>query len=1425
MSVSAGQVEIAVKVDGAESAVNNFKQLENQANKLDGRKIKITADASIRDINRQLGEIERKRFEYKVSFSKALDQAKRYTQQIDALDKPMAHLENRATKFGYSIKRGLTRDFDVLTKNGEELGFVSNKLVNTQNRWNKSLKAGSNVFRGRVRGLNDINWAANKYNGLLTKQVDLEAKRSALNVNWDQYYAKLGKFSTEIEGLKAARDSYQALDKEADVTNKLAKSMPPVVQRFKDFQGQLQNMDRGSALTSVNDKMSDLRNTISLIQSKRAELGLNTGSEEENYAHSIASSQLGEYERLYQSQLRFLTAQQKDLLKYDEMQKKIETDVVRWGSRMQSLGNGIQRVTSPFMNVFRGIAMGAGYRALNSAMQGINNAFSRYDTMKTYGIVLEELGMNATKKFAVGTGDAMNAVDNLNAAVLGLPTGLDEVVAAMRVYAGATGDVEKATKLAIAANNTFIAGGMDDRQKLYTQRQLLALAGGEELESQSWSSLRRNAPLAFRAVAEKMKVSVKDLAKGLKDGSIEGQKFLDVFIKVGTEGKINSAAQKMKQTWSAVSQNVQNAFARMGEGVLKTLDSVFERQDGRTFLQHVLGVDKNGKFIGGGIRGFIDDMSEDFQKWIKANPDAITNFFEKFASIDWKGMISGFAQFGQEFSGFMLSIGRVLGNADVMKWMLRFNLIGKAISIFGSMGRGLAGPISKAIMHGGIIKYITSAFKSIIAMLPFAKKASESGKHIVKGAHVMSAAAKSMLTWQDVVSKGLNIGSILVVAKSVEIMSRAMQTFSSVKWDANMIGNLGTASLFLGGMTKFLTSLGTTVAAAMSTTGGKLVIGGSAIVETMFLGIGKTMEMIGKGVSGLGDGIRAVGTIATMEMPTPEQVATVGKTINEIAKAFNDNKNPFENLGSAISAWSKGLQAGNIKKISDALDSIQHLSEVELSRDQLKKAKKNFNNIQQFTVDLMALFDDEENEQMEKSVSTPHEAGMNGKYKGGYTFAGYKDKVRDFADTISSMSTVFTDLSSIVNGMKVLNKQFANINKLKAGGVEPFDYDVLYYRIKNLADNIYRFASNDEESPFWKLQQAASQLKGGNYSKISELFTEVPNMIDGLETIYKKLTESSLFEEQGLKIQEAGHKSPLDALSDKLEPVFTAITSINNNIPAIGGLKRLRGIQRAVGRIPEIINEIVGVMNNTKVGSINTESIRGVVRKITEALSEFESLSDKSINVNVNLDGTITDNVSSKIEDAKKKIDEAKDSIKNIKKKISVSISADMHNSAVSAINSARVRIMRAFNSIPSSLTKTVNIDINKVYDPGNALNDYGVLDQHNGGKVLYRAGGGSIFVPRGTDTVPAMLTPGEFVIRRSSAQSLGYGLLNRLNHMDIKGALNSLSMRAAQGISSSTSSVVNNTTNNKNIGGLTLNNYNSPSVGRARASSWVKSL
>jgi hypothetical protein len=93
-------------------------------------------------------------------------------------------------------------------------------------------------------------------------------------------------------------------------------------------------------------------------------------------------------------------------------------------------------------------------------------------------------------------------------------------------------------------------------------------------------------------------------------------------------------------------------------------------------------------------------------------------------------------------------------------------------------------------------------------------------------------------------------------------------------------------------------------------------------------------------------------------------------------------------------------------------------------------------------------------------------------------------------------------------------------------------------------------------------------------------------------------------------------------------------------------------------------------------------------------------------------------------------------------------------------------------------IINTSQFNANNVAEEADAIDSFeermrrqnaGIANQSNfnfagGGSVQYRAGGGSIFQPKGTDTVPAMLTPGEFVIKKSAVDNIGVGNLQALN-------------------------------------------------------------
>jgi hypothetical protein len=90
---------------------------------------------------------------------------------------------------------------------------------------------------------------------------------------------------------------------------------------------------------------------------------------------------------------------------------------------------------------------------------------------------------------------------------------------------------------------------------------------------------------------------------------------------------------------------------------------------------------------------------------------------------------------------------------------------------------------------------------------------------------------------------------------------------------------------------------------------------------------------------------------------------------------------------------------------------------------------------------------------------------------------------------------------------------------------------------------------------------------------------------------------------------------------------------------------------------------------------------------------------------------------------------------------------------------------------IDSLHNKTVFVDVqtsDSVNTGRGAAKGVGKVEVHaNGGMVgtSYLASGGfPDFTPRGTDTVPAMLTPGEIVMKRASVQSIGAGTLLEAN-------------------------------------------------------------
>jgi hypothetical protein len=96
------------------------------------------------------------------------------------------------------------------------------------------------------------------------------------------------------------------------------------------------------------------------------------------------------------------------------------------------------------------------------------------------------------------------------------------------------------------------------------------------------------------------------------------------------------------------------------------------------------------------------------------------------------------------------------------------------------------------------------------------------------------------------------------------------------------------------------------------------------------------------------------------------------------------------------------------------------------------------------------------------------------------------------------------------------------------------------------------------------------------------------------------------------------------------------------------------------------------------------------------------------------------------------------------------------------AFDKLGIKIDDAVAQIPDSIHIPVKFDIPEFPDNGTGAHSGTHSPDFAAGGPVYAAGG--FFSPRGTDTVPAMLTPGEFVMSRPAVNRIGAGTLRALN-------------------------------------------------------------
>ena len=412
--------------------------------------------------------------------------------------------------------------------------------------------------------------------------------------------------------------------------------------------------------------------------------------------------------------------------------KKISSAVAHVGSAMQSAGNALTKLTNPFVNFTKGMAMGAGYTALSKFSDGLSRGFDRYDVMKKYPKIMKAFGYSAK--------ESEKSIKQLDKSVRGLPTGLDEMVDMTQRFTATTGNLEKGTKLAIATNNAFLASMSTDTQRYQGMMQLQDVLGGKDMNSREWNSLVSSMTPAIVKMGESLGYTSKNMdefIQKVRDGKMSNEDFVDTLIKVGTEGgAVAKMAQESKDTWQAFFANVGNAASRMTAGIIQSLDEISQMATGKDVNQLLATTVTDG----------IDNMTKSLKGWIKAHPQEITDFFKALKEINWTSIARGFGEAALGVAKMVESFANAFGGKDLSwigKGMIYGNVLGNFLTIGGGLLKG-SRHIFGGIGAGGmkVFKELKKGggFKGIISTMFTGKKGgniAEAGREVAEGAATM----------------------------------------------------------------------------------------------------------------------------------------------------------------------------------------------------------------------------------------------------------------------------------------------------------------------------------------------------------------------------------------------------------------------------------------------------------------------------------------------------------------------------------------------------------------------------------------------------------------------------------------------------------------------------------------------------------------
>lgn len=272
----------------------------------------------------------------------------------------------------------------------------------------------------------------------------------------------------------------------------------------------------------------------------------------------------------------------------------------------------------------------------------------------------------------------------------------------------------------------------------------------------------------------------------------------------------------------------------------------------------------------------------------------------------------------------------------------------------------------------------------------------------------------------------------------------------------------------------------------------------------------------------------------------------------------------------------------------------------------------------------------------------------------------------------------------------------------------------------------------------------------------------------------------------------------------KVDTTVTKLKTICDNLNSIVGLN-LDFVK--VGEVTTGIQTFLNNVKGLKVGEATTD----VVTEVNSIVTSFHNMATTLSNMKSEFNTSGTDMANGIIEGFKSidiegsfgtKIDNAKASLKkksfkSVGKKFGKDVVSGFSEgiSNMSSSISNQITMMYGYSTRFTDLGQYLGSAFKNAFNnQSGSINTGGTttptVNRGNesignnmkfakGGPVYLKRGGQPVVMkPSGTDTVPAMLTPGEYVMKRSAVKNAGQSFMDKVNNMDLKGAFKELSTR-----------------------------------------------